>query len=291
MKRINLFMFLLAGLLFAFTACEDREEIIYAGQESDQALISFSRETYNLEIEIDDEGTLNIPVNSSAVRNTDRTYDVVIVEGETNTTADPSTYDVPETVTIPAGEYTGTLTIQGFDNDVETTPELLTIRLEGIEEDASTTFTTAVISVYQVCPIPSDYLVGEYMIQDAQATIGPGNGSENFANSVVNIQPGETGTTRTFTVTVLPGIVGASVDVNLSLICGEFVLQEVDPGIFCGENPDPPYLYAGASVGGFINSTYDLNSDDQFTVIYTEDPEGSCGGPFQSSFTLTKITE
>lgn len=289
MKRNNLFTFFLAGLLLALTACEDREEVIYNGDESDQALISFSQETYNLEVEIDAEGTLNIPVTSSAVRNSARTYNVIIVEGEQSTTADPSTYDVPETVTISAGEYSGTLTIQGFDNGVETTPELLTIRLEGIEEDASTSFTTAAISIYQVCPIPSDYLVGEYMIEDAAATIGPGNESSNFESAVVNIQPGETGTTRTFTATVLPGIVGASVDVNLSLICGEFVLQEVDPGIFCTE--DVPYLYTGATVGGFANSTYDLNSDDQFTVVYTEDPEGSCGGPFQSSFTLTKITE
>ena len=40
---------------------------------------------------------------------------------------------------------------------------------------------------------------------------------------------------------------------------------------------------------GANNSSYDLSSDLNFTIFYTEDPLGSCGGPFLSSFSLTKL--
>jgi len=287
MKNKNIFKLLLAIAVVGFTACDDREEIIYDGNNtSNQALIGFSKESYNLEIEKDATGTLNIPIYSSALRNSDRTFNINIVVGDDTTTADPSTYNLPATVTIPANEYQGNLIIEGTDNGVETTPEILTIELEGVNATDASSLITSTINIYEVCPIPADFLVGSYTIADGTATVGPGNDSANFDTATVNISVGETPTSRVFSAVVLPGIGGAN-DITLSLVCGEFVLGNVNPGISCGD--DIPYIYTKATDGGFVNSTYDLNqSDDSFLITYTEDLEGSCGGPFESTFQLTK---
>lgn len=286
MKLNKIYTLLLASLFIATTACGDKDEIIYNGETNDQALIGFSKDSYNLEISKDATGVLNIPVTTSALRNVDRTYNVTIITGDENTTADPSTYNLPGTVVIPANEYQGILQIEGFDNNVETTPELLTITLTNIEEESATYTTTATINIYEVCPVPEDFLVGDYAIADDTATIGPGNNSENFEASTVSISIGETGTQRVFDVNVLPGI-GGKETIILSLVCNELILQNVEPGIQC--TADVPYIFSKATDGGYGNSTYNLNDDSSITVTYTEDTQASCGGPFQSSFTLTKI--
>lgn len=287
MKTNKIYKFLTLSAMFIFAlSCQDRDEIIYEGNQSDQALISFSSGAYNLEIDKNDVGSLDVIVFSSARRDSDRTYNIEIIEGEENTTADPSTYVLPSTVTIPANELKGTLTIEGIDNNVTVNPELLTIKLTGVDEASATYTTQAVISVYEVCPVPETFLVGEYQISDDQASVGPANESSNFGTGTVEISVGETPTQRVFTATVLPGI-GGDEKVTLSLVCNQFVLQNVEPGIQCTDGV--PYIFSKAADGGYSNSTYDLNDDNSIKVIYTEDTDGSCGGPFQSSFTLTKI--
>ena len=287
MKKYNIlkisFIFLLGVLV---TSCGDHEDVIYEGNAEGQTFVGFSRETYNLQIEIDSEGVLNIPVQSSAVRNTDRTYNVNVIESLT--TAEADTYNVPSTVTIPANERVAQLTITGVDNDVETTPETLTIELEPIGGE-SLGITTAEISVYQVCPIPSDYFVGEYTIEDGSATIGPNNGFANFGPATVNVSIGDSPTTRVFTATTYPGI-GSSNSIEVSLVCGELVFsQEVNTNVQC--TTDVPIIFTTAAAGGFPNGIYSIDGgDDTFTVNYTEDLNGSCGGPFLSSFILTKTS-
>ncbi|SHI41737.1 hypothetical protein SAMN04488096_101518 [Mesonia phycicola] len=288
MKKYNLLKTaVLFFSVFSILSCEDAEETIYEGNTNDQAFIGFSEETYNLEIEIDAEGTLIIPIESSAVRSTDRTFNVNVITE--STTAADNTYDLPSTVTIPANEYIGYLEITGFDNDVETDTEFLTIELTGINETEATGFTVAEISVYQVCPVPSDFLIGEYSISDNSATIGPNNDFTNFGPATVTISQGTTNTSRVFSTDVFPGI-GTSNEIVLSLVCNSIVFSsEVDTNVYCTEGTN--IIFSNATSGGFINSTYDIenNGDDTIEVNYTEDLNGSCGGPFSSSFILTKI--
>ena len=286
MKKNNFIkIFIICLSVFTIMSCEDAEETVYSGNEGDQAFVGFSEETYNLQIELDAEGTLIIPVESSATRSVDRTYNVSIIAE--STTAAANTYSLPATVTIPANEYIGNLEINGFDNDVEITPETLTIQLEGIDEASATGFTVAEISVYQVCPIPEDFMIGEYLIEDGSATIGPNNGFANFGPTTVNITEGSTSTSRIFTTDTYVGI-GATNEIEISLVCNTLVLSSVDTAVYCTEGTN--ILFTSAASGGFTNSTYDLNTgDDVITVNYTEDLNGSCSGPFLSSFILTKI--
>ncbi len=133
--------------------------------------------------------------------------------------------------------------------------------------------------------IPNDYYVGDYTIADVEATIGPGNGTENFAGGTVTLTVDPTNPNRRiFTSGALPAFNG-----NLEQVVIEFttdnvaILAEVvDPGLAC--SAAGPYIFTTDAAG----VPWDICSDQMITIPYTEDPNVSCGGPFPSSFSLTK---
>jgi hypothetical protein len=274
----------LLSLVLIVTSCDDFEPATFDGG---QTLVYFPDTSVNLDVTIGDTGVASVQINTTTLSNSDRSVTFQIVEEGTN--ANSENYDIPSfTATIPAGEYFGSFQINGIDISVDTTPELLLLELVSAGDDAVITQDIVEVSIKQVCPVPSDFLIGDYSIVDVSAQIGPGNGTENFASGTVSIEVGDEPTTRTFNVGILPAFAG-NLDVELSLVCNSFVLQEVDPSLSCdgGENS---YIFQSATVGGSADSTYDLlNILDQYVINYTEDPEGSCGGPFASSFSLTKI--
>lgn len=273
-------LFILSFGLF-LNSCDKTESEV--GNPSGQTLVSFNSTTYDLPIVLDGEGSTSVELNITETASVDRTFNIEIVDSLT--TADPSTYDLANSITIPANSYVGYLEINGFDNGVTTDPENLAIRLVDIEQGIvfDEENITTNISVYEICPVPSDFLVGEYRIEDVSATVGPDNGSANFATENVTISEGSSSTQRVFQATVLPGIAGQET-VTINLSCNSFVLQTVDPAVTC--DGEASYIYTAAQ----NNSTYDLeNIQDEYVITYTEDIEGSCGGPFQSSFRLSKV--
>lgn len=270
------FAILFIGALFMFTSCEETEAPIYDGS---QTLAYFNGTTSDLPVEINGSATVNIEVGASTISTSDRTVTVSI--DTDNSTADAAIYSVPTSVVIPANEYFGTLTVTGTDNGLTTDAQTLTLQIDGIDGGVASPLTHTV-TIVEVCPIPADYLVGDYQIADVSAAIGPANGTENFAAGTVNITAA-TETSRTFNNGVLPAFAGTS-DVTINLICNTLVLAELSPGLTCNGTDSYIFIDAGAN-----NSSYDLSSDLNFTIFYTEDPLGSCGGPFLSSFSLTKL--
>lgn len=130
------------------------------------------------------------------------------------------------------------------------------------------------------------FLIGEYLIQDVNATTGPGNGTENFEMGTVtlDIDPSNPNR-RVFYVNVLPAFTTEGSEIILEINgSGSITLNDVNPGVSC--DATTPFIYTSA---GSNNSSIDSCSDNNFIVInYIEDPQGSCGGPFNSSFSLTK---
>ena len=283
MKILKINAILLIVML-ALASCEEKDPEIFDGENTDnQVLTGFSDEQYNLPVALDSTGVVEVNVETTTISEQDRVFDIDTINTGDENEAFPETYSIPSTVTIPAGEYIGTFTITGEDNDmVETSPRFVEIELSSQSDDPLYSIQQTQIRVFEFCPVPNDFLVGEYNLEDASATIGPGNDSANFASETVTIEIGETSTERVFTATILPGIAGEE-QVTLDLICNEFILREIDPGIAC---TDPPYIYVEAS----NKTTYDIfNPQDEYVINYTEDPEGSCGGPFNSSFRLSKV--
>lgn len=156
--------------------------------------------------------------------------------------------------------------------------------LIGLEEDSIIRHTVTIpCSNPEV--IPSDYFVGDYAITDVEATIGPGNGTENFAAGTVTLTAG-VGNTRLFSAAVLPAFNSEIEMVTIDFTTDNVVVLSgaVDPSLSC--DGATPYVFTSAADG---NTPWDVCNDNTITVVYTEDPNSSCGGPFVSSFTLTKL--
>lgn len=260
---------------------ESVEEVIYNGNPNEnRTFISFPANVYNLPVTIDDTGSLDIILNSSTLSSSDRTFNVTLNTDPEITTADPATYTLPSTVTIPANSYQGTLTISGADNGlVDATIKQIVFNLTGLSDRDDIDNDEVIVNVFEVCPVPDTYLVGEYDLVDS-------NG--NFPTEQVTVSVGSTSTERVFNTTFLPGSgVDTVLPVTISLACNVFNLTpDIDITVSCtGGNP-PYYILTSA---GASNSTYSLASDTVHTINYTEDPNASCGGTSIQNFTLTKI--
>jgi hypothetical protein len=221
MKKIK---FILAMVCIAgITSCEDFENKVF-DSVGGKTLASFGSSTYNLEIEINATGATDIQVNVTTVSNEDRTFNISL--DAANSTAIAGSYNLPTSVTIPAGEYTGILPLTGTDvAGVDTTPETLTLNI--VDGEGYTVGPATIVSVYQICPVPDTYFVGNYSVTDTAAIFG----GANFASASTAVSVGASATQRRFTTTYL----GTSQQVVLNLVCDQLIFAStIAPGFTCG---------------------------------------------------------
>lgn len=134
------------------------------------------------------------------------------------------------------------------------------------------------------CPV-GDLYIGGYTIE----SVSPGVlGIPVFAEGEeVNIEVGETATTRTFEVVHIPGAgVGQPAQpFTFELVCGNIIIRDNQPtGLACGGNATEFGPAPDGSVG-----TYDLEDDSEITLIFTDNQIDSCGeGARVVTATLTK---
>jgi hypothetical protein len=133
--------------------------------------------------------------------------------------------------------------------------------------------------------IPDDYFVGDYTIEDAAATIGPANGTSNVASGTVTLVAGPDNT-RSFSIPILPAFLPDPVDFTIQFTTDNIVLLQnsINTPLSC--NGGASFYNWGPSTQG---NPWDICNDSGITVFYSEDIAGSCGGPFTSSFILTKV--
>ncbi|WP_353780181.1 hypothetical protein [Winogradskyella sp. 3972H.M.0a.05] len=168
------------------------------------------------------------------------------------------------------------ITITSVDNGVRV----------GVDENSITTHRVT-IPCSNPAVVGADFFVGDYAIADVAATIGPGNGTENFAAGTVTLAVDPTNPNRRiFSSAALPAFNAEIETVTIEFTTDNVViLGDVDPSLSCGGGI--PYTFTGAAVAD--SSPWDICNDTFITVVYTEDPFGSCGGPYVSSFTLTAL--
>ncbi|MGG5487904.1 hypothetical protein [Gaetbulibacter sp. PBL-D1] len=230
-----------------------------------------------------------ITVGVSESRPYDRSFTVSI--DPTSSAIEGEDFLLPNTTfQIPANSLVGSFNVTSGDYEASSLSGK-TVKINLVEvEDTSVigpriTYSLVVI---RYCPIPETYMVGEYAISDVAATVGPGNGTENFSSSTVTISTSATDpTARVFSASVLPAFNSEIETVTLYLSCGSFSMSDVLPGLSCQPGgANPAYIF---STDPDNISTYDLDDDQSFVISYIEDPDSSCGGPFESSFSLTKL--
>ncbi|KEZ94203.1 baseplate J/gp47 family protein [Nonlabens ulvanivorans] len=276
----NIFKYLGVALAILMVSCE-ADPLIYNGNNN--PLISFSSPSYNLEIVIDATGSLDVPVNSSSLSSTDRTVGVEVIVDDT--TALAGSYSVPATVTIPANEYSGILTIDGTDiAGVDTSALTLVIGLT--PGSGFTTGPNATISVFQVCPVDPAFFTGDYQMTHL---VFNGFGVPTFGFGTVVTLSNSGGTSRTFPAPYAPDLGSFSaVTWEFGLSCNEVVWTATqDSGIGCAATP--ANIELSTADAAFGNGAYDPLNDASFTMNLVDDDADDCGARTNVSILMTKI--
>jgi hypothetical protein len=277
MKNLKIFSFLIAMTLI-LGSCE--KEVIGDVFDSSQTnansqLVSFERTSADFPVLLGSgSGTYDAMVEVSTISNVDRVFDVTVLT--TESTASPTFYTVGNSVTIPAGSYEGVLTVTG--NEVPSlTTSATTIVLE-LSDNDNVLFTDqkTTINIFLVCPVPDDYLIGDFDIINLVQATGPAFGRRNFKGAsntdptLVTLTEGATSTTREFRAQLLAGAAARTAAlVTLSLVCDQI---NIVGSYNLGFNPD------GAGRVLFFEptaspSSYDDSDPTQVIVQYLENPQ------------------
>jgi hypothetical protein len=147
-------------------------------------------------------------------------------------------------------------------------------------------FSVTTVNLFQVCPVPPDFFIGDYQL----TTTLPGIfGVDTFAPGVVTLQQGESSPdARKFSASVYPALgTFGPFTFNFTLVCGTVLVPSgQDTGIGCDTNT---FLGPSTTAGGYEAG------DDSVLVIDFVDDEGSTScadfgsGETPASITLTKI--
>lgn len=296
MKYIYKILFSLVFLASVFSCDETIPEVIFDGDAStNRTFLSFPASVFNLPVAIDATGSVEVTLNSSTKSNVDRTFtinqideaDVEDPESDPFTTANPLTYTLPSSVTIPADSYQATITIDGVDNNlVETAAKQIVFELEGLSESVDMDNNLIFVNIFEVCPIEEGLFTGNYLIEQI-TPINPCDGVPLFENQVVELS--STGaTSRTFSAIYLEGISATfpSLNIEFSLVCNSVIVDESVSGLACAG------AESNINVGPAITpGTYVATDDSVFEVTineyYTQD--GNCGcTPYDTTFRFTK---
>jgi hypothetical protein len=285
-------MKLIVKLLFialVFASCEDVEPIVYNGNvESNQTFLGFSRSTYLLPVVQNSTGEVVVTLNSSTVADYDRVYNLEVTLPDNQSAANPDTFDLPSTITIPAGEYQGFITISGVDNNlVDENRKSFNITITNMDENTEIADSnTATINIYEVCPLQSDFL-GQYQVQVINPWLAPTLPA--FSSGVVTLTEGATPFERVFTANVYPGYCGPT-ELTIAFACNFVNLsQEVQTCLRCTADPEDR-LITFAPVELDMRSSYNTNDDSSFQLTFNENSLSNCGdGAVFTVVTFTKV--
>lgn len=280
----NFFKSVLALVSFMMIAsCEDVEPTIYNGNESG-TFLGFTSTTYTLPVVIDDQGSVVVTLNSSTTSSVDRVYNLDIIEEES--TANPNTYVLPETLVIPANSFSGSITIQGMDNGlVDINAKPLVFEISNITDEYYDS-KRVTVNVVEVCPLFDDF-TGSYRVN--QLTDGfplQGGPYALFAeNSIVQLVVGDSEYERYFIAVPYPDLTSVpQTEFRFNLVCASTMLsRELAMPFYCTEGNNVVIRESE------LNANYNPNDDTIIEVSFSEDATGSCGGPYLQTLRLTKV--
>lgn len=142
----------------ALTGCTPDEQAKY---NEEKAFLGFIRSVYDLKVPINSSNSVDLVLRASNKSSEARTYNVEVISTETD--ANPLTFSVPATITIPAESYTGTLTVTGTDNNlVDANIKKITIRVTGFDANESFDSDRVVINMVEFCAINPATFVGDF---------------------------------------------------------------------------------------------------------------------------------
>ncbi len=258
------------------SSCGDFEPVVYDGE----TLAFFNNSTSTLEVLVNGTGSVDLLVGASSLSDVPRTATVSV--DLSSSTADAQDYNVPATVTIPANEYFGTLTVTGVDNTLETTPETIRLRIDSVDGGVGSPGVHT-ISIYQICPVEAPF-TGTYSL----TTLANGifNTPTFSTASNVTLAVGTAGAlSRSFSVAPYPAFGNFPARTfTFNLTCNEVVVPSGQiTNVGCAGSSTT--IGPSASVG-----TYDPFDDTEFEMHFADDEGGaSCGAQADGIVRFTKL--
>lgn len=279
MKKIFALLLVVATLF----SCDKTESPIFDGE---RRITYFEQASASLQVVLDEGGTVTRNIVSSEVSDVDRTIQVVL----DTATIDNSAFTFTEEVVIPAGEFSGTFTVEGFSvEDLTTDNELLVFSIASTSDNADLNGNLQQLEVQMrlICPIEDDTFVGEYAITEID---GPGDGLSpvlSDQNITLNLVEGSS-TARTFEAVLFEalGIGNGANEIVFDIVCGTGVVEQAQViGLACGG--EPIFIGPGSSL-----TTIDTSDDSSFTIVIDRAFEvgATCGvAPADHTIQFTKL--
>ncbi len=281
MKKV-IYVCLIALISFS---CSVNEDNVLFDPVNGQTLVNFATATADLPILLNGTGSVDIQVEVTTISTEDRVFNFNINEDQT--TADPANYTLGQAI-VPANSFLGTLTIEGMDVTAEVTPE--TLVLEFVEENGIVTDTPIIVSVFQVCPVRSDFFTGTYLMEQLSG-VGP------FATlqTVFDVQTVEITVdpndelVRVFDYQYSPSTFASDFQLQISLVCDTF---QVNGDIQTGSLSCDGATQIGQTTGT-VPSFYSVpDGDDMFEITIADFAQGRDGGcgvdPYDALVRFTK---
>lgn len=281
----NIFKLLLVGLLAA--SCGDVEPVTFNGQEGGPTFLSFSKSVYSLPIERDGVGSVEITLNSSTLSSVDRTYNFELVPNTSLLAANPATYTIPGSITIPAGQYSGTAVVNGVDGGlVDATRKNFAIRMNNIPEDEDFDSDTASFIVYEVCGLGAPFL-GQYEVEQITAA-SPNTGVDIITEGIYTLTEGETVYDRYVTFEPYAGFGLPDANLLITFNCDDLnMFGTYDTELGCPDDAEGVSIAFGSTDNP---GDYNIDDDSTFDLIVTENLESACGGsPREVVIRFTKV--
>jgi len=240
MKKIFYFLVVSFSLVL-FNSCEkDADNLKY---------VSFESGTYKFGVNLDGSSTRAIKVYSTKIMDSDRTFNIRV--NTTATTADPASYVVPTTVTIPADSNVGTFNVTISDLNIGDGKDLV-IEFDGDEEYYNGNSIT--LKVSQLCPLNEVFV---YFLFDGYPEETSWELQDSLGNTVAS--GGGDG--------AYDGL--AELEIPLCLEDGTYTLTVYDvygDGMYDGSIVGSIKLYGGATVYATDSGNFGYSSSITFSL-------------------------
>lgn len=143
MKKIS-YLFIAIFSVLLLSRCEKD-----LGGTDELDFVTFENKTFDFGVDIDGTNERDILVYTTQIKNSDRSYNVVVdIDAST---ADPEAYHVPDQVVVPASSNEGKLSIQVSDLNIGDLGETLVIKL--VEGEGYYISDPIVVNIRKICPL------------------------------------------------------------------------------------------------------------------------------------------
>jgi hypothetical protein len=157
MKKLTYILVLLTIGAF-LNSCSDEPEFT-----KNLNIVSFEFSPVNMVVEKNSTTDRTAKVYTTQVTTTDRTYTIQVLSDLS--TADPGSYTIPASVTVPANSNVGEFTITISDVNIPATGVKLVLGLES--DETLVTKNNLTINMQRFCPFVIDNFVGDFIITEA----------------------------------------------------------------------------------------------------------------------------